>query len=186
MIHLRRVKKSEGTLIDFENRLQAGEEEEEKKKGVRAERETLKETSLLFICINRSRDASLWARGWIQKQNEVRGDIRFPPCSSNTAGVFGHNICCSSIKPCHEAPGHSPVAAWNPINTQENSVRMHKVATPGEYLVSGKEQHAMWGKCMHEIKDRNRPVSQWQRYDCGCLCSVMPADRDTLLSARQV
>lgn len=32
MIHLRRVKKSEGTLIDFENRLQAGEEEEEKKK----------------------------------------------------------------------------------------------------------------------------------------------------------
>lgn len=59
---------------------------------------------------------------------------------------------------------------------------MHKVATPEEYLVSGKEQHAMWGKCMHEIKDRNRPVSQWQRYDCGCLCSVMPADRDTLLS----
>lgn len=52
---------------------------------------------------------------------------------------------------------------------------MHKVATPEEYLVSGKEQHAMWGKCMHEIKDRNRPVSQWQRYDCGCLCSVMPA-----------
>lgn len=40
MIHLRRVKKSEGTLIDFENRLQAGqEEEEEKKKGVRMERE---------------------------------------------------------------------------------------------------------------------------------------------------
>lgn len=59
MIHLRRVKKSEGTLIDFENRLQAGVAEEEEKKGVRAERETLKETSLLFICINRSRDASL-------------------------------------------------------------------------------------------------------------------------------
>lgn len=39
MIHLRRVKKSEGTLIDFENRLQAGEEEEEEKKKAYGRRE---------------------------------------------------------------------------------------------------------------------------------------------------